>query len=145
VLQREKILEELEKRMTLISGIQFVARNPEKQPSYNDLPCVSIFEMPDTVDEMSQRGGKPSYKRSFQIVLEVFISGSTATLASKELMAFVKLVKVALHAAPYGLDKTCRGIREDQYGRVLRPGVGEHVIGIGLAITIFYVEDINKY
>jgi hypothetical protein len=145
VLQREAIIEELEKRMTEVSGVLFVARNPEKAPSYDDLPCVSIFEMPDTVDDMSKRGGMPSYKRSFQIVLEIFISGSTATLASKELMAFMKLVKVALHAAPYGLDATCGGIREDQYGRVLRPGVGEHVIGIGLAITIFYVEDINQY
>ena len=145
MLQREKILEELEKRMTQISGVGFVARNPEKEPSYNDLPCVNIFEMPDMVDDMSRRGGKPAYKRSFQLIIETFISGSTAAKASKELMAFVILVKAALYAAPFGLGGLARKIKEDQYSRVHRPGVGEHVAGIGIAITIFYIEDTNQY
>jgi hypothetical protein len=136
---------ELEKRMTTVTGVVFVGRNPGKEPSTEDVPCINIFELDDPVDEMRMRGGKPDYKRSLNVVIEFFIAGSTDAKASKELTAFWELIKQKLYAAPYGLGGLANAVYETGAGRVLRPSVGEHLIGLGMAITIRYIEDATQY
>jgi len=145
VLHRESILVELEKRMTQVTGVSFVARNPEADPGINDLPCINIFEMADRVMETHGRGGAPVYKREIQIVLETFIKGTKEAKSTKELMAFLKLVKVKLYEVPAGLGGLVYRIREDEFSRVHRPGIGDHVAGIGMALTLVYVEDTSNY
>ena len=142
MLLREQIVAEIEKRMTTVSGVNFVARNPVKEPGDDDFPVVMIFEMPDSVEEISFRGQKPSFKRRLQVLIEVFVSGSTVEKGSRELMAFFEEVKRTLYAEPLHLGGLA-SITEDESGRVVRPSAGGKVIGLGTVFSFRYVEDIN--
>jgi len=144
VLHRELIFTELEKRMTEVEGVNYVARNPGKEPSVTDLPSICIFEMEDPVSEVHGRGGAPIYKREVKAVIEPFIKGSSDAKASKELMAFVEKVKKKIYEAPAGLGKLAHQVIETGASRVHRPPAGDHVAGIGLSLTITYVEDTTK-
>lgn len=143
MLHREKILEEVTKRMSTVTGVDFVRRNPASEPSINDLPSIVIIELDDKVEESGYRGKTPIYKRVLTIVIESFIKGSTSTKASKELFAFLEEVKKKLYGAPGSLGGL-GVIFETGASRVLRPEAGSHVAGIGMSIDIRYVEDVTQ-
>jgi hypothetical protein len=145
VLHRERIFTELERRMTEVIGVGYVARNPGKEPSVDDLPSICIFEMEDPVQEVHGRGAAPVYKREIKVVIEPFIKGSSDALSTKELMLFVKEVKKKIYEAPAGLGKLAHAVVETGASRVHRPPAGDHVAGIGISLTITYVEDTTKY
>jgi hypothetical protein len=131
--------------MTEVPGVVFVARNPKKEPSVTDLPCITIIELGDVVQKVLNRGGAQVYARGLNAVIEPFIKGTSDALATKELMAFVQEVKKKIYAAPVGLGKLAHNIVETEYSRVHRPPAGDHIAGIGIALTIVYIEDITKY
>lgn len=141
MLERERILAELWSRMSEVTGVAYTARNPKAPPNTDDLPAIQFFEFDDEVEEASSRGGYPSYKRTFDLILEVFIAGSSESSSSKELGAFVQEVKKKLYAGGPTLGKTC-SFKESKSTRVLRPPAGENVAGIGIKLEIRYVEDI---
>jgi hypothetical protein len=83
--------------------------------------------------------------RGIEVIVESFIKGTSDALATKQLMAFVKEVKSKIYADPAGLGKLAHNVSESQYSRVHRPPSGEHVAGIGIALTIVYIEDTKNY
>ena len=148
MLRREEIAQEIWNRLSNIVGVQRVARNPENPPDINDLPTAQFFELDDVVTEMRMRGNSPAYKRELTIVIEVFVAGSSEAAASKELMSFVKEMKSAFYSNGNSLSNANARlglIQETEQSRILRPGVGSHVAGIGTVFKISYTEDSNNY
>lgn len=144
MLNRERIIEELESRMYQVDGVGVVFRNPSADPNVDDLATgyiVTIIELEDHVELTKHRGIVPIHSRNFRAVVEVFVSGSSDGAVSKELMAAVENVKTSLYSNSETWRTLRAVIKELGYGRVLRPPLGNHVAGIGMELEIKYVED----
>jgi hypothetical protein len=144
VLRREQIVEELEERMVNTTGVGIVLRNPDVEPSIEDLAIgyiVTLVELDDLVTATKHRGPVPINMRALNLVLEVFVAGSTSSAASKELIAALGVVKSSVYATPVRWKELGAVFTEKGYSRVLRPPVGNHVAGIGIEFTIQYTED----
>lgn len=143
MLERERILVELWKRLASVTGVQSTGRNPSKEPSVSDLPTIQFFEFPDVVERFDWRGGYPVYRRRLTVVIEVFIAPSAEGAATAELGNFVKEVKKKLYSDGGTLGGLC-DLKETEMSRIYRPPVGEFVIGVGMTVDIRYVEDTAK-
>jgi hypothetical protein len=141
MLEREAIIQELWSRLASVTGVAFTARNPKQEPSVDNLPCIQFWEMDDKVEEESARGGYPSFKRSFDVVVEPFVLASTDASASKVLNDFIIEIKKQVYRDGVSLGGLCR-VSEAGSSRILRPPVGENVIGIGITFTFRYVETV---
>lgn len=139
--KREAIVQEIEKRMSNVIGN--VYRNPDSVPTKEDLPLISIVELDNTVNEMDQRGGKPRYKRTLKLIIEVFILGSSDDLATRELMEKHAQVRRELYADPVALGLNAI-VEEAGDSRIFRPESGSHIAGVGSTILIRYVEDTSQ-
>jgi hypothetical protein len=139
--KREAIVREIEKRMSEV--IANVYRNPDHVPSKDDLPMISIIELNCDVDETDQRGGKPRYKRTLRLVIEVFITGTSDDLATRELMEKHAEVRRELYADPVALGLNAI-VEEAGDSRVFRPESGSHIAGVGTTVLIRYVEDTSQ-
>jgi hypothetical protein len=143
MFEREDIIVEFMQRLSSITGVQYTARNPDKVPSKDEMPCIQLFEMEDKVEETKMRGDVPiAYRRAFEVITEHFIKGTTDEKASKELIAFLKLCKQKIYADGQTLGKRC-SLEETGAGRILRPESGSHIAGMGISWKIRYVETIN--
>lgn len=143
MLEREKIIAELWRRLAAVNGVRFTARNPKVEPSVDNMPCIQFFELDDEVQESSQRGGFPAYKRALQVAVESFIKASTDAAATKELGDFIIGIKKALYSDGISLGHLCQ-ISEIRASQILRPPVGENVIGIGIIFELRYVETVSN-
>ena len=145
MLEREEIIEELQRRMWLVTGIKKVARNTKAEPSVDDLPYIGIFELPDVVEEVDTRGATkpPDYRRRMGVMIESFIAASSEGASSQEMFIFVGELKKQLYTGGQTLGGLC-AFREVDYSRVLRPPAGDNTIGIGIALEIVYIEDTTK-
>jgi hypothetical protein len=143
VLQRERIMAELWRRLSTVAGVAWTARNPSSPPGVENLPAVQIFEMDDEVVERTRRGGGeyPAYKRLLKVVIEAFISGSSEGAASSELFDFLGKLKTAMYQGGPSLGGLCE-LTESSGSRMLRPPAGNNVIGVGIELEIAYVENI---
>lgn len=148
MLKREVIVERFEKRMSEVSGVSFVARNPIKEPQTSDLPCIQFFELGDGVDsgKVSKRGAGtyPSYIRTLSLIAEIFIAGSSEEASSKELLAFVEEVKKKFYEGGNNLGLSGVELVERGAGRVLRPPAGDNIAGMGIELEIAYIEDTSE-
>jgi hypothetical protein len=142
MLKREQIIQTLWQRLSQVSDVAFTARNPKTEPNVDDLPCIQFFEMDDIVEEVSQRGGYPAYKRLLTVVVDSFVKASEDSEATKLLNAFIGEVKKAVYADGASLGNLC-SITESSGSRMLRPPVGENVIGQGILFELRYVENIK--
>jgi len=140
MLHRENIIRELWRRMELVEGVQYTARNPKKPPNVGDLPAIQFFEFQDRVLETSQRGGYPIYKRTLPVIIESFVAGSSEFAATKDELAFLENLYKQLYAGGATLGKRCSFV-EKELSRVLRPATGGHVAGLGMTLEIVYVEN----
>ena len=146
MLEREAILSALWGRMAAVPDVARTARNPVNPPNADDLPCINIFEMRDRVVSVQQRGASkpPAYKRELEVVLEPFVLGSSEPQATQELGTFVRKLKKKLYEG--GVTLGIKGVEIEETGltQVLRPPAVEKVAGIGIALTIKYIEDVSK-
>ena len=140
--EREVTIAKLWSRMSEVPGVSFTARNPVAPPSIENLPAIQFFELGDGVVRMTRRGGYPVYVRELTVVVEPFIKASTEAASSKELGEFVQEVKKKIYEGGVTLGGTCSELEEVDCSRILRPPVGEHVTGIGIALKITYIENI---
>jgi hypothetical protein len=144
-LERELVVAEIWRRLSLIPGIKYHMRNPQAPPKEQDMPCCLIFDMDDVVVQGNGMGTQaPTYKRALQVVVESFVQGSSEAAASKELMAFVRKLKREIYRGGSNLGKICTYIGEKSAARILNPRVGTNVIGLGIVFEVMYVEDISK-
>jgi len=130
--------------MSNMSGSSLILRNPDKEPSVEDLAAgyvITIVELDDTVRQEKMRTLVPVYQRELSIVMEIFVAGSSSTTASRECIAGLEAMKAALYAIPETWRKLGAVFKEVGYGRIMRPPVGNHVAGIGLELKITYTED----
>lgn len=140
--QRETCISNLMYRISTVPGLGFSARNPDSEPSVNDFPAVLVFELADNVEDISNRGGYPSYKRQVQVAIEIYLSGSTEDAATTELTTFVNAVKTKIYAG--GANLGIRGVylTESGAGRIMRPAIGGNTAGVSLLFNIRYIEDV---
>jgi len=143
--QRESAIRELQYRMWNVPGVGLVLRNTSQEPAVSDMPFIGIFELTDRIVEAGRRGGGvlPVYKREVDLVLEIFIAGSTEADASAELADFVSKVRAKLYEGGVTLGKRCSYITETGMSKVLRPPVGGNIAGIGISLTMTYVDDVS--
>lgn len=145
MLERELIIQELWRRLAAVPGVAYTARNPKAEPSVDNMPCIQFFELDDKPEKHDHRGATayPAYRRTFQVVVEAFVKGSSDAAASKELGEFMQAVKKSLYTGGNVLHPNSFFL-ETEMSRMLRPPVGDNVIGVGIVLTIQYVEDISK-
>lgn len=145
MLEREEIMQELWKRMSSVSGVNFTARNPKIEPSVNNLPCIQFFELEDTSEHQQKRGSStyPAYRRSFRVVIEAFVKGTTEAASSHELSLFMQQLKKKLYEGGISLGGRCE-LLEIETSRMLRPPSGDNVVGVGLTLQVRYIEDIQR-
>lgn len=142
--ERDLMIEELWSRLTSVPGVKYTARNPSSPPSSSQMPAIQLFEFPDTVEEASQRGSYPAYKRKISVAVEAFITATSEETATREILAFAKEVKKKVYAGGNNLGRTCSSIVEEEASRILRPAAGENIVGIGIVFQIRYIEDVSK-
>ena len=143
MLQREKVIAELWYRMAQVTGVGYTARNPKAEPSVDQMPVISIFELDDAVQDKRMRGKSITcYRRRLELILEVFVAGSTENASSKELFAFVELVLAEVFRGGNNLNKKASLIDIMEYSRVHRPPIGDNVAGLGIAFEILYIEEV---
>lgn len=140
--ERENIIQELWRRLAIVDGVQFTARNPKGPPDVENLPAIVFFELNDKVEQASMRGASkpPNYRRRLTVAIECYISASSEGGATRELGRFVRLTKLSLYRGGPTLGGKC-AFKEIEYSRVYRPPAGKHVIGIGFPIEVVYIED----
>jgi hypothetical protein len=142
--ERETIIAELWKRIRSVSGINRTGRNPAKQPSLDDLPWAAIYELGDLVEDFRMRGNLPAYKRRLTVIVETYINGTMEGRATEELGDFIQLLKIAIYTGGPTLGGTCSEILEADASQIIRPPIGGHAIGIGIAFDIKYTEHIEN-
>ena len=142
MLERETLMAELWSRIRSTPGVVYTARNPSQVPSAEQLPAIQMFEMPDTVEKQDSRGGLPIYHRSLIVVVESFINATSEPAASKEITAFVDQVKKVIYSGGPTLGGKAKLIRETEASRVLRPKMGENIVGLGIVFAIQYIENV---
>lgn len=141
--EREDIVSELWLRLSAVEGVAFTARNPKVEPNVDNMPCIQFWEMEDVVEGSTQRGGYPSYKRALRVVVESFVKSQSDAAASQDLNAFISEVKAQIYREPAALGGLCN-ITEIESSRMLRPPVGENIIGQGIVFEFRYIETISK-
>jgi hypothetical protein len=141
---REELMAEVWRRMTLINGVQYTARNPKAEPGKDDFPAIQIIELVDAVQKVSRRGSFPIYQRLLKLAIELFIEGTSEGAATKELMAFINDFKTELYRGGPTLSGKAVDMVEFDSSQVLRPPVGTHSTGISMVFNITYLEDTGK-
>lgn len=144
MIERETIVQELWSRLASVDGVLFTARNPKTRPKITDFPCIQFFELEDVVIKQTSRGGYPVYLRKMGVAVESFITATSEPSATKELGEFIQKVKRKIFAGGLTLGKKCQEIIEMESSRILRPPIGENSVGLGIALDIYYTEDIGK-
>ena len=142
---RELIAKEIHRRLSTVPGTQIVFRNPKVEPTVDDLPCISFFELGDVVQKRGMRGGVPYYLRTFNLIVEPIIVSDSEGESSPDLIAYVKEVKKKLYEGGVNLGGTCDDLIEVDASQIIRPPIGENAAGIGLSINITYKEDVRVY
>lgn len=141
--EREEIITRLWSRMASVTGVKSTARNPSNPPKESELPRINIFEGDDVVVKESSRGAsqKPHYNRDWTVVLETFIRATSEKAGSKELSAFMSLVKSRLYDGGITLGLRNVSVQEKSSTGLLRAPDLDLVMGIGLVLSVRYVED----
>lgn len=145
MLEREQLIQELWRRLAAVTGVKYTARNPKAEPSVNDMPCIQFFELEDEPTKTNSRGVSQNmaYRRKMKVVVEAFVKGTTDASASQDLGKFMQELKKSLYTGGNTLIANSEFL-ETGMSRMLRPPVGDNVIGVGIVLEIQYVEDIGK-
>lgn len=146
--EREAIITVLQTRLSEVEGNFAAYRNPESPPDASSMPVINFFELEDKVIKTGSRGGYPIYTRMLVVAIEPFIKASERGATTKELVNFVKKVKLKLYekvgnTAPNSFGGLCSFV-ETNASRILRPGTGENIAGIGIILAITYIENTSK-
>ena len=144
-MEREAIMAEVWHRMSNVTGVFKVDRNPSKPPSMSDLPVIHLFDQDDTVISRSSRGGYPIYTREFTLHIATYIIADNNSSASQELGLFIIEIKKKLYLGGTTLGKTCCDFSEVLTTPYKRPPISGDSIGVGLKFIITYLEDIGNY
>jgi hypothetical protein len=125
--------------------IQRVLRNPEGEPSPENMPLTNIFEFPSITKEHDPRRGakdKPSYRKEFQVVLEHWYLSDSEGETSRDIMTYLKAARQILFVDGITLGRKAAIVEEVEESRVYRPLA--RVVGIGHVLRIEYLEDFNN-
>ncbi len=145
MLKREEIVSEIIGRLSGITGIGLISRNPSSRPDISDMPIVNVFDFPaKAVSSRFSRNTAPLIEFELTLVLELFIAGTTEELATSELFDFYRNVLKAIFADGASLGGIGCAVTISEITRVLRPPIGGNAIGIGMVLLIKYVEDLNN-
>jgi hypothetical protein len=108
------------------------------------MPRINIFELPDKVEKAAKRGATkhPSYIRKLEIALEAFVVSSSESAASKDLGLFVQELKKKLYEGGSNLGLNGVEVVETGASQILRPPNLDNVAGVGIILTVAYVENI---
>jgi len=144
MIEREALMSELWSRMSQVKTSIYTTRNSSIPLKLENLPAIQIFEGDDMVQEESQRGGYPIYRRLLAVQIELCINATSEGAASKELGEFVDLCKKKLYAGGANLGGKCSRIKEVGMGAVIRPPIGDTAIAVGFEVEVLYTEEVSK-
>lgn len=142
MLKREAIATELWKRLSTVSGVVRVERNPENPPTADDMPCILLFDLPDIVTSESKGRKHPRYQKEFQIVVELFTKAASSEESSRAIITLLELTLKALFDEPVNLGGL-GNLSLDRSTRLVTVNAANHIKAIGLSFKVKYAEDIG--
>ena len=149
-MQRDNVVKEVQKRIYQITtgnGYDFsvnkVERNPEEQPDPDSMPLVQIFEFPEITLTNSTRGGMPIQTKELQLVVEFFYKSASQGATTPDIIKFLRYIRKTIFQDGIALGGVAKEIVETEVSRVLRPPLGNRIVGMGEVLAIKYVEDFN--
>ena len=152
-MKRDDIVIEVQRRLNLITtanghplDVAYVFRNPEEDPSPERMPCVNIFELPDTTLRQQSRTTKdmPIYEKNFSVVLEMWRASAEEGVVSRDILEFLKSVREVIFSDGETLGRRVAKCIEVEVSRVFRPRIGNHIVGIGQVLEFVYMEEFSK-
>jgi hypothetical protein len=151
-LVRDNIIKEVQKRLYEIkttNGFDFdvalVTRNPEEEPSPEQMPMCQVFEFPEVTLQNSTRGGKPIYTKELQIVVESWYNSDSQGSSTPDILKFLKYKRKQLFKDGVSLGGLASEMIEMEVSRVMRPPIGNNIVGIGQVLQIKFIEDFNTF
>ena len=145
MIEREDIINSIQKNLWEVEGIALVERNLRQLPTVAVFPAVFIMDLGDEVDTPLARP-VPEYKRRWRICLVSLVQGTTEEAAIKELAAFQMDVKWAVYATGKMVGSKYRGYITE---RTIEPleflSIGNNVVAQGIVFEIFYVQSQSNY
>ena len=141
--RRDALVTEVWRRLSSVEGMKTTKRNPEEPPEAQDCPVGNIFELDDETTVPGTRP-VPTNKQELLLILELFIKGTSAASASKELWVLYRKVMKALYAEPKFLSGKGE-LRKIRTSRVVTVDSGNHMKGLGIAFNALYIEDIATF
>lgn len=141
MLKRELIATELWRRLSTLTGYK-TDRNPETPPTAEDMPCVNFYELPDMVTSSTKGRKHPSYKREFDIAIEIFVKGTTAEASSRALTTAMAEVAKVLYEDPADLGGLGE-LEERGSTRVAVFDAANHIKAIGVGYFVKYQEAVD--
>ena len=123
--------------------ISLIQRNPDEEPSGDYMPSVSVFEFPDVTISKNKRGASipPVYQREMTVVLELWYRSSSEGETTRDIMTFLEYARYVLFNDGVTLNRKVNNIDEAETTRIYRPGLGNNIVGVGMVLTVEYLED----
>lgn len=152
-MKRDDILVEVMTRLYAITqangytfDISYVFRNPEEEPDPRRMPCINLFELPDVTQTERKRGASlpPVYAKEFTLILEMWYVSSEEGSCSRDIMIFLKHVRTAIFQDGITLGGLASQVTEAEVSRVFRPGIANHVVGLGQVLQFLFLEDFSN-
>ena len=152
MLQRERIVRELEKRAWGVresSGyaltVRDVLRNPADVPTA--FPSVSIFELSDRVEQTVGRhfDEAPSNMRVLALDVEFFLEAESDESSGSECFDFYEALRWAIFYDGWSLGGVANlGLTEVELSPVVKPGLGNNVVGACITFNARYTDDLER-
>ena len=152
-MKRDDIVIEIQARLNLITvgnghpfDVDYIFRNPDEEPSPEQMPAINIFEMPDITTGGQQRKASdlPVYERQFTVALELWYKSVNPGIVSKDIMTFLKASRQVIFSDGVTLGGLVSMVLEEETSRVFRPDIKNNVVGIGQVLQFTYIEDFSN-
>lgn len=152
-MKRDDVVVELQRRINLIrivNGYDFdvtsILRNPEEETDPRLMPCVNMFELLEGTVKGQHRSGSvaPVYLKQLRLALELWYISTTEGECSRDIQTFLKYIRQVEFSDGSNFGGLASEVIEEEVSSVLRPGVGNNVVGIGQILTVTYFEDFSN-
>lgn len=150
-MKRDRIVIEIIRRLNLIKEVngytfdlKMALRNPENEPSIDNMPMTNIFEFPEiTLGEAKRRGASqpPIYTKELTVVMEHWYASDSRGSTTNDVYTYLSHSRKVLFLDGITLGRLCNNVEETEISRVYRPPIGNNIVGIGQVLNFRFIED----
>lgn len=150
-MKRDGIVIEILRRLNLIKvsngysfDLKMALRNPEDEPSVEDMPMTNVFEFPEiNLGEAKRRGASlpPIYTKELTVVMEHWYVSASRGQTTKDVYTYLSSARKTMFSDGITLGRLCSNVEETEVSRIYRPPIGNNVVGIGQVLNFRYIED----